>query len=161
MEIDEDMPNKPWIRSVIRNTNIFSVRIGPSGGRKGFSALTSEYSTYLLFIGTHSMVWTVKVICWVLGYPVIASSEIYWCKSDNDFHGWSELEHCFIGLLLPASGKSEKSERNLFWVWDNQGRKFAVLKIAAFLFPRWSSGSYLQNYYTFIGFDKSKISQFF
>lgn len=41
IESEDETPKKPWQRSVIKNTNVFSVRIGPSGGRKGFSAITS------------------------------------------------------------------------------------------------------------------------
>lgn len=47
MESDDDTPKKPWPRSVIRNTNVFSVRIGPSGGRRGYSAITSQYFSIL------------------------------------------------------------------------------------------------------------------
>ncbi|XP_065222877.1 protein Skeletor, isoforms B/C [Planococcus citri] len=44
IESDDDTPRKPWPRSVIRNANVFSVIIGPSGGRKGFSAMTKKPS---------------------------------------------------------------------------------------------------------------------
>ncbi|XKL66519.1 hypothetical protein PGB90_009939 [Kerria lacca] len=42
LNIDEDKQKKSWSKSIIRNTNIFSVRIGPNGGRRGFSAITTN-----------------------------------------------------------------------------------------------------------------------
>ena len=33
---------KPWPNSIIKNTNNFTVNIGPTGGDRGYSAITSE-----------------------------------------------------------------------------------------------------------------------
>ena len=43
MKVSDESPLKPWLPSVIEGTQNFTVQIGPTGGKRGYTAITGNH----------------------------------------------------------------------------------------------------------------------